>query len=66
MGITDILTGGGPALIVGGGLCFMNTVRVVPEYKRGVIFRLGSLLGPMEVLRAKLIHFAHEVMPAFQ
>ncbi len=48
MGITDILTGGGPVLIiliVGGALFFMNAVRVVQEYERGVVFRLGRLVG---------------------
>jgi hypothetical protein len=25
-------------LIVGGALCFMNAVRVVQEYERGVVF----------------------------
>jgi regulator of protease activity HflC (stomatin/prohibitin superfamily) len=32
-------------LIVGGALFFMNAVRVVQEYERGVIFRLGRLVG---------------------
>ena len=32
-------------LIVGGALFFMNAVRIVQEYERGVIFRLGRLVG---------------------
>jgi regulator of protease activity HflC (stomatin/prohibitin superfamily) len=47
-GIIDILTGGGPVLIVlivGGALFFMNAVRIVQEYERGVVFRLGRLVG---------------------
>jgi len=31
-------------LIVGGALFFMNAVRIVQEYERGVIFRLGRLV----------------------
>src|SRR5918999_294734 len=48
MSIVDILTGLGPVvffLIIAGGLFFMNCVRVVQEYERGVIFRLGRLVG---------------------
>ena len=48
MGIVSILAGLGPVLIVliiAGGLLFMNAVRVVQEYERGVIFRLGRLVG---------------------
>jgi regulator of protease activity HflC (stomatin/prohibitin superfamily) len=48
MGIIDLLTGLGPVLlvlIIAGGLFFMNAVRVVQEYERGVIFRLGRLVG---------------------
>ena len=44
----DILTGIGPVvivLIVAGGLLLMNAVRIVQEYERGVIFRLGRLVG---------------------
>jgi regulator of protease activity HflC (stomatin/prohibitin superfamily) len=47
-GIADLLIGPGPVLIVlviAGGLFFMNAVRVVQEYERGVIFRLGRLVG---------------------
>jgi len=32
-------------LVIAGGLLFMNAVRVVQEYERGVIFRLGRLVG---------------------
>jgi len=48
MGIISILAGLGPViivLIIAGGLLFMNAVRVVQEYERGVIFRLGRLVG---------------------
>ncbi len=48
MGIVSILAGLGPViivLIIAGGLLFMNAVRVVQEYERGVIFRLGRLVG---------------------
>src|SRR5919202_2387740 len=46
--ISELLPGFGPAvivLIIAGGLLFMNAVRVVQEYERGVIFRLGRLVG---------------------
>src|SRR5436305_14396021 len=46
--VADLLGGVGPVLIVlviAGGLLFMNAVRVVQEYERGVIFRLGRLVG---------------------
>src|SRR6184192_1856796 len=46
--VADLLGGVGPVLIVlilAGGLFFMNAVRVVQEYERGVIFRLGRLVG---------------------
>src|SRR5438552_11554179 len=46
--ITEILAGLCPVIIVrffAGGLLFMNAVRVVQEYERGVIFRLGRLVG---------------------
>src|SRR5438067_3803867 len=46
--ISELLPGFGPVLIVliiAGGLLFMNAVRVVQEYERGVIFRLGRLVG---------------------
>ena len=48
MGIIDFLTGLGPVLIVlivAAGLFITNAVRVVQEYERGVIFRLGRLVG---------------------
>src|SRR6266498_4131319 len=48
MRIVELLAGLGPVLIVlivAGGLIFMNAVRVVQEYERGVIFRLGRLVG---------------------
>jgi regulator of protease activity HflC (stomatin/prohibitin superfamily) len=48
VGIISILAGLGPViivLIIAGGLLFMNAVRVVQEYERGVIFRLGRLVG---------------------
>ena len=48
MGIIDFLTGLGPVLIVlivAVGLFVTNAVRVVQEYERGVIFRLGRLVG---------------------
>src|SRR5881275_1550513 len=48
MHLFDLLAGVGPVLIVlilAGGLFFMNAVRVVQEYERGVIFRLGRLVG---------------------
>ena len=47
MRIGDLLTGLGPVLILLliGGLFLMNAVRVVQEYERGVIFRLGRLVG---------------------
>ena len=48
MHVFDLLAGVGPVLIVlivAGGLFFMNAVRVVQEYERGVIFRLGRLVG---------------------
>src|SRR5918992_3847041 len=48
MGIADILTGLGPVVffvIIAGGLFLMNCVRIVQEYERGVIFRLGRLVG---------------------
>jgi regulator of protease activity HflC (stomatin/prohibitin superfamily) len=48
VGIVSILAGLGPVvivLIIAGGLLFMNAVRVVQEYERGVIFRLGRLVG---------------------
>ena len=48
MSIISILAGLGPViivLIIAGGLLFMNAVRVVQEYERGVIFRLGRLVG---------------------
>jgi regulator of protease activity HflC (stomatin/prohibitin superfamily) len=48
MRIVDLLTGLGPVLIflvIAGGLLFMNAVRIVQEYERGVIFRLGRLVG---------------------
>jgi regulator of protease activity HflC (stomatin/prohibitin superfamily) len=47
-GVAEILTGFGPLLfvvLVGGVLFFANAVRVVQEYERGVIFRLGRLVG---------------------
>ena len=46
--IGELLAGLGPVLIVlviAGVLLFMNAVRVVQEYERGVIFRLGRLVG---------------------
>jgi regulator of protease activity HflC (stomatin/prohibitin superfamily) len=46
--ISELLPGFGPVvivLIIAGGLLFMNAVRVVQEYERGVIFRLGRLVG---------------------
>src|SRR5438045_6721979 len=46
--ITELLPGFGPVIIVlviAGGLLFMNAVRVVQEYERGVIFRLARLVG---------------------
>ena len=48
MGIVDLLTGLGPVLIVlivAAVLFVTNAVRVVQEYERGVIFRLGRLVG---------------------
>jgi regulator of protease activity HflC (stomatin/prohibitin superfamily) len=48
MRIVDLLTGLGPVLIIlviAAGLLFFNAVRVVQEYERGVIFRLGRLVG---------------------
>src|SRR5881275_1681053 len=48
MSLISILAGLGPViivLIIAGGLLFMNAVRVVPEYERGVVFRLGRLVG---------------------
>ncbi len=48
MSIVSVLAGLGPViivLIIAGGLLFMNAVRVVQEYERGVIFRLGRLVG---------------------
>jgi regulator of protease activity HflC (stomatin/prohibitin superfamily) len=48
MGIVDLLTGLGPVLIVliiAAVLLVTNAVRVVQEYERGVIFRLGRLVG---------------------
>ncbi len=48
MSILGVLAGLGPViivLIIAGGLLFMNAVRVVQEYERGVIFRLGRLVG---------------------
>src|SRR6266498_4131325 len=48
MRIVELQAGLGPVLIgliVAGGLLFMNAVRVVQEYERGVIFRLGRLVG---------------------
>src|SRR6266496_5831005 len=48
MSIISILAGLGPVLIVliiAGGLLFMNAVKIVQEYERGVIFRLGRLVG---------------------
>jgi regulator of protease activity HflC (stomatin/prohibitin superfamily) len=48
MRIVDLLSGLGPiviVLIIAGGLFVMNAVRVVQEYERGVIFRLGRLVG---------------------
>src|SRR6478736_9176189 len=48
MRILDLLAGLGPVLIilvVAAGLFLMNAVRVVQEYERGVIFRLGRLVG---------------------
>src|SRR5687768_2663995 len=48
MRIVDLLTGLGPVLIVlviAGGLLLFNAVRIVQEYERGVIFRLGRLVG---------------------
>ena len=46
--ISELLPGFGPVvivLIIAGGLLFMNAVRVVQEYERGVIFRLGRVQG---------------------
>jgi regulator of protease activity HflC (stomatin/prohibitin superfamily) len=46
--LRDLLSGLGPLLIVviiAGGLLLTNAVRVVQEYERGVIFRLGRLVG---------------------
>src|ERR671925_1386875 len=46
--VAELLMGLGPVLIIliiAGGLLFMNAVRVVQEYERGVIFRLGRLIG---------------------
>src|SRR5215216_8044135 len=46
--ILELLIGLGPVLIVlvvAGVLFFLNAVRVVQEYERGVIFRLGRLVG---------------------
>jgi regulator of protease activity HflC (stomatin/prohibitin superfamily) len=48
MRTTDLITGLGPVLIVlivAGGLFLMIAVRIVKEYERGVIFRLGRLVG---------------------
>src|SRR5918997_4287013 len=48
MGIVDLLTGLGPGLIfliVAAALVVRSAVRVVQEYERGVIFRLGRLVG---------------------
>src|SRR5215208_2729426 len=47
MRIVDLLSGLGPVLILllVAGLFLMNAVRVVQEYERGVIFRLGRLVG---------------------
>src|SRR5215211_2333683 len=47
MRIVDLLSGLGPVLILLliAGLFLMNAVRVVQEYERGVIFRLGRLVG---------------------
>src|SRR5436190_829687 len=48
MHLFDILAGAGPVvvvLLVAGGLLVLNAVRVVQEYERGVIFRLGRLVG---------------------
>jgi regulator of protease activity HflC (stomatin/prohibitin superfamily) len=48
MSMIDVLAGLGPVLIVliiGSGVIFMNAVRIVQEYERGVIFRLGRLVG---------------------
>ena len=47
-GIADLVTGLGPVLfviVIAGVLFVMNTIRVVQEYERGVIFRLGRLVG---------------------
>src|SRR5690349_20305153 len=44
----DALAGLAPFLIfllIAGALFVMNAVRVVQEYERGVIFRLGRLVG---------------------
>src|SRR6266516_8039510 len=46
--LTQLLAGVGPVIIVvviAAVLLFMNAVRVVQEYERGVIFRLGRLVG---------------------
>src|SRR5215216_2223519 len=47
MRIVDLLSGLGPILIILliAGLFLLNAVRVVQEYERGVIFRLGRLVG---------------------
>ena len=48
MGIFDLLTGNVLSLVVILGLLFMffsSAVRVVQEYERGVVFRLGRLVG---------------------
>jgi regulator of protease activity HflC (stomatin/prohibitin superfamily) len=47
-GVADLLTGLGPftfVLLGAGVLLVVNAVRVVQEYERGVIFRLGRLVG---------------------
>jgi regulator of protease activity HflC (stomatin/prohibitin superfamily) len=44
----DLVSGLGPlffVVVVGGILLVTNAVRVVQEYERGVIFRLGRLVG---------------------
>jgi regulator of protease activity HflC (stomatin/prohibitin superfamily) len=48
MSIIDFFSSLGPVVIVlvmAGVLLFMNAVRIVQEYERGVIFRLGRLVG---------------------
>jgi regulator of protease activity HflC (stomatin/prohibitin superfamily) len=47
-GISDLILGLGPfvfVLVLAGIVILLNAVRVVQEYERGVIFRLGRLVG---------------------